>query len=153
MTLDDYLDLAKERQGFKSDLDIGRALGFAGQPVSHWRTKRTWPADQSMVDLAMLAGIPAEQALMDLNTWRAQSPVVASVYQRIAAKIKAAPGAAGVTSLMLAALLWAFPASAGTQRAQINSVTAVTIHYANLRRRLRRRFPLLINTFSLIPAR
>lgn len=71
LSIDQYLDLAKERQGFRSDNAINKALGFAGNSVNYWRQKKTWPSDERMIALADLAGIDPEIALLDLNIWRA----------------------------------------------------------------------------------
>ena len=70
MTIDDYIDLAIARQNFTSERELGRALGFKGNPVNHWRTKRAWPADPTMVGLARMAGVDAIWALIELNIWR-----------------------------------------------------------------------------------
>ena len=60
MTIDDYIDLAIANQKFTSERELGRALGFKGNPVNHWRTKRAWPADPTMIRLAHLAAFQCD---------------------------------------------------------------------------------------------
>ena len=61
-TIDEYIDTAIANARLKSDRELGRILGFKGQPVSHWRTKRAWPADETMIALARLADMDPDQA-------------------------------------------------------------------------------------------
>ena len=90
LTIDDYCDTAKQRCRFRSDRVLSKALNVNNSSVSQWRTKRTWPADETMLRLADLAGVDPEQALLDLNAWRAASSTVRSVYERIASRIAVA---------------------------------------------------------------
>ncbi|WP_135077698.1 hypothetical protein [Terasakiella sp. SH-1] len=71
-TIDEYIDKAKELNSFQSDRELGRALGFKGNPVNNWRTKRTWPAEGTMIELANLADVHPEIALLDLGIWRSE---------------------------------------------------------------------------------
>jgi hypothetical protein len=130
-TIDGYLDAAIKRQGLKSDRDLARALGFVGGAISQWRTRRTWPADETMVRLADLAGMDPSQALLDLNVWRAHNAAVRSIYEKFLEKLAiilaafivfAAPGAARAASLNLA----------GTITAQINTCGPQIIYYATI---------------------
>lgn len=82
-TVDEYADLAKNAQGFRSDRELGRALGYKGNTVSYWRQKKAWPSDDTMLQLAELAGIEPGEALIDLNIWRS-SGRARSIYQRMA---------------------------------------------------------------------
>lgn len=65
-----YIDAAKERNGYKSDRALDRALALSGAAVSHWRTGRSFPTDDTMVKLADLAGIDRRAAMLDLCIWR-----------------------------------------------------------------------------------
>ena len=88
LTIDDYCDRAIARHDhITSDRGLGRALGFSGAPVTFWRCKRAWPSPETMVRLAMLAGLDREQALLDLGIWSAKSPEVRSAYSRMAEKV------------------------------------------------------------------
>ena len=94
MTIDDYIDLAMSRQGFASERALGRALGFKGNPVNHWRSKRAWPADATMVQLAQMAGVDAVWALVELNIWRAPSSAVRDEYAALLRLVEKARGVA-----------------------------------------------------------
>ena len=83
LTIRDYLDIAKRRQGFTSDRQLSLALGFAGTSVHAFASHRAWPSDETMVKLAHLAGMDPLQALVDLNVWRAKSPEAVSLYQKL----------------------------------------------------------------------
>ena len=94
MTIDDYIDLAMSKQGFGSERELGRALGFKGNPVNHWRAKRAWPADGTMVQLARMAGVDAVWALVELNIWRAPSSAVRDEYAELRRLVQTARGVA-----------------------------------------------------------
>ena len=65
-----YLDKAKEVNGFKSDVQINRALGFKGSMASQLRNGKTHLSDESMFKLAKLADENPLIALVDLNFMR-----------------------------------------------------------------------------------
>ncbi len=94
MTIDDYIDLAMANRKFSSDRELGRALGFKGNPVNHWRTKRAWPADPTMIRLAQLAGVDPIWALVELNIWRSQSTEARKAYQMLQRLLERSRGAA-----------------------------------------------------------
>lgn len=100
-TIDDYLELAKEKQGLKSDRQLGRALEFKSQSISFWRHRKTIPSDENMVELAKLAGEDPETALLELAYWRTCSRnehAAAQVFLRMASR--AAP------ALLAAMIAW-----------------------------------------------
>ncbi len=101
-TVDYYADAARDALQITSDRELSRRLNVSPATVNQWRTRRTWPADETMIRLADLAGIDPTEALMDLNRWRATSPTVRSVYDRIAHRLAAT--AAGLTLVTLATL-------------------------------------------------
>ena len=94
MTIDDYIDLAMSRKGFGSDRELGRALGFKGNPVNHWRSKRAWPADQTMIRLAQMAGVDPVWALVELNIWRSPPGEVLAGYETLRSMLERIRGAA-----------------------------------------------------------
>ena len=94
MTIDDYIDLAMSRQGFVSERELGRALGFKGNPVNHWRSRRAWPADATMIRLARMAGVDSVWALVELNVWRAASSDVRDGYAELLHLVEKARGVA-----------------------------------------------------------
>ena len=72
ITIDDYINAAREMRGFLSDNQLSKALGFKSSAVNHWRTKRAWPGDDTMIRLAEMAGIDPDLALIHLNAWRSR---------------------------------------------------------------------------------
>lgn len=91
-----YMDAAKAAHGIRSDRELGRRVGVGPTAPTNWRTKKAWPADATMLRLADLAGIDPAEALMDLNKWRADSPTVKSVYERIAHRLAGAIAALAI---------------------------------------------------------
>lgn len=85
-TIDDYIDAAKKCAGPISDRELARRLGFKSNCITHWRTRRTWPDDSTIVDLARLAGLDPHAALIELNTWRADDKT-RPYYARLADKV------------------------------------------------------------------
>lgn len=112
-TIDDYCDAALRRHPeLTSDRRLGFALNLSAGVISHIRCHRMWPAPETIVRLAHLAGADPAQALLDLGMWRAKSKEVRALYSRMAAKIRSTASQvliAGVTSALLG---FASPASA-----------------------------------------
>jgi len=83
----DYINAAKARAGFKSDRALGMALGGSVDLVAAWRnTARKYPSDEKMLRLADMAGIPRDQALLDLADWKADETTRAT-WRLIRAKL------------------------------------------------------------------
>jgi len=74
-TIDEYLDSALLKLPHASDRQLCRELGLGLGTVSQWRTKRSWPSDKVIVQIAHLAGINELQALIDLNIWRTNGDI------------------------------------------------------------------------------
>lgn len=129
MTIDDYLDAAIHRANLPSDRQLGFKLGLSAATISQYRTKRIWPDDETMLKLTTLGGLPADQALIDLNIWRAKNSDVIALYQKIATAVSAA--------CFAFVLLTPQPGTAQEHTPLLNSHS---IHYATLLRWLRRRF-------------
>ena len=89
MTVDEYMDTAKARCGINSDRALSLALNLRQAGTNEYRTRRAWPSDETMIRLADLAGADRDQALLDLNAWRATTAEVRSQYERIARLVKA----------------------------------------------------------------
>ncbi len=87
-TMAEYLDAAKERTGIKTDMELNFAIGFKGLVVSSLRSAKKLPSDDKMITIADMAGIPKEQALMDLNIWRAAGTTAEPIYKRMAAMMR-----------------------------------------------------------------
>lgn len=110
-TLDEYIDRAVERTGL-TDRQLGIFLGKGRATVSHWRCKRTWPADGTMIALAEVAGMDPEQALIDLNIWRSTGET-RRIYQRLADHLAGSTAAALCLALaILGQAIFATPSKA-----------------------------------------
>ena len=98
----DYLDAAKDRQGFKSDRRLAAELGIGVTTMHSIRHGRHCPDDDVMTQLAMLAGADVQAALIDLNIWRAKSPKTKERYRDIKRSLRgtAAAGLIGATVLI-----------------------------------------------------
>lgn len=129
-TIDDYMDAAIEKQGFRSASALARALGKTVAVASQWRTKRSWPSDQTMVDLADLAGIDRSEALLDLAAWRTAGEA-SVIWQDVARRLKSAAAAAFV----IAVLGFSGPAGAGTLMEHGNIPAQGSVYYGKLYRR------------------
>ena len=105
-TYHDYLAAIRARHpDLKSDPRLAVALGLKQTAPFFWRHGRAFPSDDNMIKLADLAGVNPEEALADLNVWRAQSSETRELYSRIAAKIKSSMAQVlifGVTSALVA---------------------------------------------------
>lgn len=76
MTIDDYCDAAIEEQKLNTDSALARLLHKSPNIINCWRTKRSWPTDETMVELAILANMEVTIALLDLNIWRAKGKAI-----------------------------------------------------------------------------
>lgn len=85
----DYMSLAINRQGLKSNNSLARELNINNAAMSALYNGKSLPADSTMIKLAELAGLPKEDALIDLNLWRSQkNPEVQTVWLRMSKMIK-----------------------------------------------------------------
>lgn len=120
--LDWYLDEARRRAELDSDRKLSARLDLSGPAINQMRTARTWPSDPTMVLIADLAGVPAEEALLDLNQWRCKDPAARAVYERMAS----------IIAKTAAALLLAFVVT-GTQPAHAAIDAGATVYYGKYR--------------------
>lgn len=87
----DYMSLAINRQGLKSNNALARELEINNAAMSALYRGKSLPAESTMIKLAELAGLPKEEALIDLNLWRSASqPEIQTVWSRIAKMIRCA---------------------------------------------------------------
>lgn len=87
--LDWYLDTARARIGAPSDAALSRRLELERKAVPQYRAGRAFPSEDVMLRLAALCDVNAEEALCELNVWRAeaaQRPERAAIYKRLLAK-------------------------------------------------------------------
>ena len=134
-TIDTYINDAKRALGLKSDRELDRWLGFKGPAVSAWRTRRAWPADDTMIRVAEAGGNDPRLAVCYLHQWSAATPKVRAVYRAIADAV--AKTAAALAMLGAATATTPANATRTIQHAYVtvsaSSVTALKIHF-NLHR-------------------
>ena len=121
MNLAEYVVLARQRRGLRSDRQLAKVLGISHNTVVHWRYSRCWPTEDNMLELAALAGVDQERALLDLSLWRTKSEGARTVYAKMADRLRQLASAKIVTvlaALILAALLAAPDANATATKAQ-----------------------------------
>lgn len=122
-----YLEKAKQNQGFLYDNQIDEALGFKGSMTTMIKKGKRHLSDESMVKLAQLAGEKPEQALLDLNVWRAPDSVK-STYATILQKLTHTTAA--ICILAASTLTYTAPSHA----ASLSSGNADCVSYGKLRR-------------------
>lgn len=88
-TITEYIDLAKERQGFVTDADLDYALGFKRGMICRFRKEVVFPTEETMIKIADMAGISVPQALLELSYWKADGAAKAA-YKDIISKLAAA---------------------------------------------------------------
>ncbi|GHU02559.1 hypothetical protein FACS1894186_7440 [Alphaproteobacteria bacterium] len=98
--INDYINQAMARNGFASKRQLSLSLGMAHNAVFYLTKRDIIPTDETLLKLADLAGIPAEEALLDLAQWRAKTsdnPRISLAWE----KIRAALAASGSKAVML----------------------------------------------------
>ena len=66
----DYANIAINRHGLRGVNALARELQIKSSSMSRLNTGKSLPAESTMLKLAELAGLPKEEALIDLNLWR-----------------------------------------------------------------------------------
>lgn len=90
LTIDHYLDTAVDNLKLRSDRALSVKLGLSPGSVCHFRTKKAWPSDATMIKIARLAELDETEALLSLNIWRNFDSDAAPLYSRLMDKLKAA---------------------------------------------------------------
>lgn len=90
MEFKDYAEKAIVRYGLAGNNALARELGVNKSSISQMTTGKIFPAEATMIKLAELAGMPKEEALIDLNLWRSKDkPELQKVWQRLSKMIGA----------------------------------------------------------------
>ena len=88
----DYLTLAINRHGLRGNNALAREIGINSAAMSALYNGKSLPAESTMIKLAELAGLPKEEALIDLNLWRSErQPEIQNVWLRLSKMIKVSP--------------------------------------------------------------
>lgn len=82
MNFTDYAEKAINRYGLTGYNNLAREIGIKKSSMSALRAGKTCPTEENMIRLAELAGMPKEEALIDLNLWRSKDkPEVQKIWQ------------------------------------------------------------------------
>lgn len=110
-TFQDYVFEARRKQEIYSNEKLAKAIGIAGPSLSVMFNNKTLPAEETILKLAELADIPPEEALIDLQIWKAKSPEAKSVWEKLRNMVIS-------LTLMFAVLAvpWHSPATDGGRR-------------------------------------
>lgn len=88
MNLSNYINLAQKNLSINSANKLARELDISQTAVSNFLTGKAYPADNTILKLAALAGIPPEVALIDVSIWRNKNnPEALRFWENIRAKI------------------------------------------------------------------
>ena len=87
-TIDEYLDAAVINLKLRSDRALSVQLGLSPGSVNHFRMKKAWPSDATMIKIATLADEDPEEALLNLNIWRNTDSAAGSMSSRLLDKLK-----------------------------------------------------------------
>lgn len=67
-----FLDTARARLRASSDAELSRRLELERDGVRQYRAGRAFPSEDAMLRLAALCDVSPEEALCELNVWRAE---------------------------------------------------------------------------------
>lgn len=88
MDLNVYLEKAKAAIKVDSYNKLAQNVGITHAAVSNFLTGKAYPADNTILKLAALAGISPEVALVDVSIWRNKNnPEALRFWENIRAKI------------------------------------------------------------------
>ena len=79
----DYISEAQKKQNLYSLSKIAQKIGISANSVSVMYKNKTLPSEETLIKIADLAGIPREEALLDLSIWSAKSEDAKSTWEKI----------------------------------------------------------------------
>lgn len=84
----DYAQKAISRYGLVGQNALALEIGVNKSSLSQMSNGKILPSEETMIKLAELAGMPKEEALIDLNLWRSKNnPEVQKIWQRLSKMI------------------------------------------------------------------
>ena len=84
----DYTQAVITRYGLRGQNAVARELNITTASMSQFTTGKALPSEETMIKLAELAGMPKEEALIDLNLWRSKNnPELNKVWQHLSKMI------------------------------------------------------------------
>ncbi len=88
MEFSDYASSAIKRFGLRGNNALARELGLDKSSISQFKSGKALPSETTMIKLAELAGLPKEEALIDLNLWRSKDkPELQKIWQHLSKMI------------------------------------------------------------------
>lgn len=83
-----YTQKAIDRYNLNGQNALAREIGIAGATLSQFLNGKALPSEDTMIKLAELAGLPKEEALIDLNLWRSKDkPELQKIWLRLSKMI------------------------------------------------------------------
>ena len=83
-----YTQKAINRYNLNGQNALAREIGIAGATLSQFLNGKALPSEETMIKLAELAGLPKEEALIDLNLWRSKDkPELQKIWQHLSKMI------------------------------------------------------------------
>mgnify|MGYP000274788659 CR=1 FL=1 len=79
----DYISEAQKKQNLYSLSKIAQKIGISANSVSVMYKNKTLPSEETLIKIADLAGIPREEALLDLSIWSAKSDDAKKTWEKI----------------------------------------------------------------------
>ena len=84
----DYAEKAIARYGLSGYNNLAREIGITKCVMSQFRHGKSTPSEETFLKIVELAGLPKEEALIDLNLWRSKDkPELQKIWQRLAKMI------------------------------------------------------------------
>ncbi len=81
----EYAEKAIKRYGLTGYNNLAREIGVTKCVMSNFRHGKLTPSDETFLKIVELAGLPKEEALIDLNLWRSKNnPELNKIWQRLA---------------------------------------------------------------------
>lgn len=148
----DYTEKAIVRFGLTGYNNLAREIGITKASMSMFRSGKALPSEETFLKIVELAGLPKEEALIDLNLWRSKDkPEVQKIWQRLSKMI-------GCVLAILFAPFNCLAASGAQEVSNIGVIFALLfiyfmlqiIYYATNVCLSRGVFPLIISAFSKV---
>lgn len=84
----DYAEKAIARYGLTGYNNLAREIGITKCSMSNFRNGKVTPSEDTFLKIVELAGLPKEEALIDLNLWRSKDkPELQKIWQRLSKMI------------------------------------------------------------------
>jgi hypothetical protein len=106
MTARELLSYVRAAQGIPSNYALAGVLGVPIKTVQRWNTGANTPDDAMAARLAVLAGLDPDTVVAEMQAERANDPAERSRWQRIAARLAAAPAVAACLVAAVIVSLW-----------------------------------------------